>query len=178
MSLSKPPSAGVLLYRPPVDAFEVLLAHPGGPYYSNKDLGAWVIPKGECSDGETHERAARREFEEEVGFPAPEILTSLGKAHQGSGKYVSCFAAPFFESDEWIAHRFAPGRFKLEWPPNSGRFEEFPEVDRIAFFPRDEAIRKILPSQLIWLDRLEELLRQSKRATLLATQRMNFGGRL
>ena len=178
MSPAKSLSAGILLYRHPSDSFEVLLAHPGGPFYVNKDLGSWVIPKGECAEGESAEAAARREFAEEVGFPAPEQLISLGKAHQRAGKYVSCFAAPFSESDEWIAEHFSPGSFRLEWPPSSGRIEQFPEVDRISFFPREEALRKILPSQLVWLDRLEELLRQGKRASLLATHRMNFGGRL
>ncbi len=164
-------SAGILLYRPPIERFEVLLGHPGGPYYADKDLGSWVIPKGEHPHGESPESAARRELGEELGFQLDVPLVPLGRAQQRAGKQVAVYAAPFLETNSWLEKHFRPGRFEMEWPPKSGTQVSFPELDRISFFPREEAIRRILPSQLMWLDRLEDLFRMDRRASILAAPR-------
>lgn len=147
-------SAGILLYRRRLSDVEVLLAHPGGPFWHTRDDGAWGIPKGGIDDGETPEQAARREFEEELGVPATGAMTPLGRLRQKGGKWVEAFA---LEGD------FDPARlnslmFRMEWPPRSGRFSEFPEVDRAAWFGLDVAHRKMLESQRPLLDRLDTLL--------------------
>lgn len=131
----------------------MLLVHPGGPFWKKKDLGAWSIPKGEHDASEAPEDAARREFLEETGVVAPALLVPLGSLRQRGGKVVTAFAA---EGDCDPA-RIRSGLFAMEWPPRSGRMQEFPEVDRAEWFDLAAARDRILPSQLPFLDRLEGL---------------------
>jgi predicted NUDIX family NTP pyrophosphohydrolase len=147
-------SAGILLHRRSGDgALEVLLVHPGGPFWAKKDLGAWSIPKGEYEDGEDALAAARREFAEELGSPAADgELVALGEVRQKSGKVVTAWA---LEGDI-DADAVTSNTFTMEWPPRSGRTREFPEVDRAAWFGLDEARERILPAQAPLLDRLAE----------------------
>lgn len=147
-------SAGLLLYRR-VPSVEVLLAHPGGPLWARRDLGAWSIPKGEYGPEEPPLDAARREFLEELGLPAPAgAVVDLGSVKQSSGKIVAVWA---IESDLDPA-LVRPGMFTMQWPPRSGRTQEFPEVDRVAWFGLPEARDKLLRGQLPFLDRLTESL--------------------
>jgi predicted NUDIX family NTP pyrophosphohydrolase len=150
-------SAGILLFRTPGDGLEVLLVHPGGPFWAKKDLGAWSIPKGGLEDDEEPRRCALRELEEELG-PAPEldsgVLIELGSVRQKGGKLVHAWAA---EAD-FDPATLSSNTFELEWPPRSGRRSEFPEVDRAAWFGPDEARRRILPAQAPLIDRLLERL--------------------
>jgi predicted NUDIX family NTP pyrophosphohydrolase len=129
----------------------VLLVHPGGPFWAKRNEGAWSIPKGEIEPGETALDVALREFEEELGArpPDPEV-TSLGTIRQSGGKVVHAWSA---RGDLDVA-RIKSVPFAMEWPPRSGRMQEFPEVDRAAWFDLDEARRMILPSQLPLLERL------------------------
>ena len=129
----------------------MLLVHPGGPFWAKRDVGAWSVPKGEIEPGETALAVARREFEEELGAPPPEgELISLGTIRQAGGKVVHAWTA---RGDLDVA-RIKSVTFSMEWPPRSGSTQEFPEVDRAAWFDLDEARRMILPSQLPLLDRL------------------------
>jgi len=129
----------------------VLLVHPGGPFWAKRNEGAWSIPKGEIEPGETALDVARREFEEELGASAPDgELTPLGTIRQAGGKVVHAWTARG-DLDAASAHSVT---FSMEWPPRSGRVQEFPEVDRAAWFDLGEARRMILPSQLPLLDRL------------------------
>lgn len=129
----------------------MLLVHPGGPFWAKRNEGAWSIPKGEIEPGETALDVARREFEEELGGPPPgDELTSLGTIRQAGGKVVHAWTAP---GDLDVA-RVRSVTFSMEWPPRSGRMQEFPEVDRAEWFGLDEARRMILPSQLPLLERL------------------------
>jgi predicted NUDIX family NTP pyrophosphohydrolase len=129
----------------------VLLVHPGGPFWAKRNEGAWSIPKGEIEPGETALDVARREFQEELGARPPDgEVMSLGTIRQSGGKVVHAWAAP---GDLDVA-RIASVMFSMEWPPRSGRVQEFPEVDRAAWFDLDEARRMILPSQLPLLERL------------------------
>ena len=146
-------SAGLLLYRRN-DVLEVMLVHPGGPFWAKKDLGAWSIPKGEYAEGEDPLAAARREFEEETGFPAPDNAIALGELKQAGGKMVTAWAA---EGDCDPA-RLVSNTCEIEWPPRSGRKIEIPEVDRAGWFTIDEAGEKILKSQQPFLDWLERKL--------------------
>ena len=146
-------SAGILLHRNRNGAREVLLVHPGGPFWAKKDAGAWSIPKGEYEDGEDARACALREFGEELGAPAPEgELVDLGEVKQRSGKVVTAWA---LEGDADAAH-ITSNTFTLEWPPRSGRLREFPEVDRAAWFALGEAQERILEAQAPLLDRLAE----------------------
>jgi predicted NUDIX family NTP pyrophosphohydrolase len=148
-------SSGILLWRHGADgAPEVLLGHFGGPLWARKDAGAWAIPKGVVEAGETPEQAARREFREELGFPAVGDLVPLGRIRQAGGKYVEAFA---LEGD-LDAAAIRSNSFTLEWPPKSGRMQSYPEIDRAAWFSLTEARRKILPSQAPLLDLFEALL--------------------
>jgi len=140
-------SAGVLLRRP---SGEVLLVHPGGPFWSKRDEGAWSIPKGEYADGEDPEAAARREFAEELGVDAPASLTDLGTVRQKNGKEVRAFLA----SGDLDVAAVVSNTFTMEWPPRSGRTAEFPEIDRAAWFSLDEARAKVNPAQAAFLERL------------------------
>jgi predicted NUDIX family NTP pyrophosphohydrolase len=154
-------SAGILLYRRPggpAGDLEVLLAHPGGPFFANRDLGDWTIPKGEPDNGaEELPAAARREFEEETGTPidpaAPTI--DLGSIIQKGGKVVYGWAVEG-DLDPAGAHS---SEFQIEWPRASGRYVTFPEIDRVEWFDIDEARRRIKPTQVPLIDRLESALR-------------------
>jgi predicted NUDIX family NTP pyrophosphohydrolase len=146
-------AAGILLYRTGSRP-EVLLAHPGGPLWAKRDLGAWTIPKGQFGDDEQPLDAARREFEEEMGSAPAGEFVSLGTIKQPSGKVVHAFAA---ESDFDVA-TVNSNLFSMEWPPKSGGHADFPEVDRAGWFSIAEARRKILKGQAPFLDRLLALL--------------------
>jgi predicted NUDIX family NTP pyrophosphohydrolase len=150
-------SAGLLMYRVRDGELEFLLAHPGGPFWQDRDAGAWTIPKGEIQTGEEPLTAARREFEEEVGFKASGQFIALAPVTQKSGKVVHAWA---FEGDCDPA-AIKSNLFKMEWPPRSGRFQDCPEVDRAAFFRLTEARRKINPAQVALLEELT--LRYRKR---------------
>ena len=146
-------SAGLLLHRRGASGLEVFLVHPGGPFWSRKDAGAWSIPKGEFTAAEDPLAAARREFREETGFdPPPEPPVALGAARQAGGKTVHAWAV----AGDVEAAAVRSNTFEMEWPPRSGRVQEFPEVDRAAWFGLDEARRRILPGQLPLLERLEQ----------------------
>jgi predicted NUDIX family NTP pyrophosphohydrolase len=154
-------SAGILLYRrsgPDDDAFEVLLAHPGGPYFEKKDLGDWTIPKGE-PDGaaEAMPDVARREFAEETGTELdPDTpSTDLGSIVQKGGKVVHAWAIEG-DLDPAAAHS---NEIEMEWPPRSGRWRRFPEIDRVEWFAPAEARRRIKATQVPFIDRLEAALR-------------------
>lgn len=154
-------SAGVLLFRNgSAGDPEFLLVHPGGPYWAKRDLGAWSIPKGQIEDGEDPRDCALREVEEELGtLPplVPEEMITLGSVRQRAGKVVEAWAG---EAD-FDPAQLDSNTFALEWPPRSGREQEFPEVDRAEWFAVDEARRRILPAQAEFLDRLLEHLRGS-----------------
>lgn len=143
-------SAGLLLFRIG-SGVEVLIAHPGGPFWAGRDDGAWSIPKGEYTDDEDPWTAAQREFAEEVGLvpPAGERL-DLGEARQSGGKRVTVFAV---RADLDVAAAQS-NTFTLEWPPRSQQLREFPEVDRVGWFPVEQARAKLLAGQRIFLDRL------------------------
>ena len=145
-------SAGLLLYRMRDGSLEVLLAHPGGPYWARRADGAWSIPTGEVGDGEDPYDAARREFAEELGVPAPADAApiALGEARQKSGKRVVAWAIPG-DLDPESTHS---NTFEMEWPPRSGRRATFPEVDRVAWFDVETARRKLVPGQVPLLDAL------------------------
>lgn len=140
------------MFRRAGGALEVLLAHPGGPFWQNKDAGAWTIPKGEFADAERAIDAAQREFAEETGFAVTPPLLPLGDVVQKSGKRVSAWA---FEG-ECDAGQLRCNEFELEWPPRSGRTQRYPEIDRVAWFGVAEARRKLVPAQCAFLDRLEQ----------------------
>jgi len=147
-------AAGILLFRRGALGLEVLLAHPGGPLWARKDLGAWTLPKGQFTDGELPLDAAKREFAEEMGRPASGEFQPLGTLKQPSGKVIHAWAA---ESDFDVTS-VPSNLFPMEWPPRSGRIMEFPEVDRAGWFPIAEARLKILKGQGPFLDRLLALL--------------------
>ncbi len=156
MRRSKEVSAGLLAYRRE-NGLEVLLAHPGGPFWAKKDDGVWTIPKGLVEPGDALIAAARREFAEETNL-TPEGLTdnaeliALSPVIQKSGKIVHAFA---FEADFDLA-RFASNEFQIEWPPRSGRQQSFPEIDRVAYFTLPIAMVKILPYQRPLLEELAQ----------------------
>jgi predicted NUDIX family NTP pyrophosphohydrolase len=144
-------SAGILVFRrSPQQTLEVLLAHPGGPFWAKKDDGAWTIPKGELGDSEDPLLAARREFEEEMGQPIDGEFIPLGEVTQAGGKRVIAWA---IEGD-FDPARLKSNLFTTEWPPRSGQTQAFPEVDRAAWFDPATARRKILKGQLPFIDRL------------------------
>jgi predicted NUDIX family NTP pyrophosphohydrolase len=145
-------SAGILLYRRRGEVLEVLLAHPGGPYFAAKDLGDWSIPKGEAEPGESLVEVARREFEEETGSPIAAVgLVPLGEIRQKGGKLVHAWAVEG-ELDPATA---SSNEFELEWPPRSGRRIRVPEIDRVEWFDTLEARRRIKAAQAELIDRLE-----------------------
>jgi predicted NUDIX family NTP pyrophosphohydrolase len=144
-------SAGILLYRFRDRELEVLLVHPGGPFWKNKDLGSWSLPKGEYLPQEEPLSAAKREYQEETGFPAPEgNYIPLGELRQAGGKLVTAWAV----EGDCAAHEIRSNSFTMEWPPKSGRTQEFPEVDRAAWFPLASARTKILAGQAPFLEAL------------------------
>jgi predicted NUDIX family NTP pyrophosphohydrolase len=144
-------SAGVLLYRRR-PALEVLLVHPGGPFWARRDEGAWSVPKGLCAPGEDPLAAARRELTEETGCVAAGPFLALTPLRQKSGKVVHAFAA---EGDFDVA-TLVSDTFELEWPRGSGRVRTFPEVDRAAWFGVEEALARILPGQAGFVRELRE----------------------
>lgn len=144
-------SAAVLLYRMTGDVVEVLIGHPGGPFWAKKDDGAWSLPKGEYTDGEDPWEAAQREFDEEVGLPLPDgPRVDLGVRKQPSGKVITAFAVRG-DLDITDAHS---NTFQLEWPRGSGHFREFPELDRVAWVSVADARVKLLKGQVGFLDQL------------------------
>ncbi|NEE00669.1 NUDIX domain-containing protein [Phytoactinopolyspora halotolerans] len=151
-------SAGLLLFRRTAADVEVLLGHMGGPFWARRDAGAWSVIKGEYDDGgEEPIAAARREFTEELGLPAPDLDTDaieLGDVRQSSGKIVTAWAVEADLDPEQIT----PGTFEMEWPRGSGRIREFPEIDRVEWFRFDTARNKIITAQQAFLDRLEHVL--------------------
>ena len=146
-------SAGLLGFRR-TNGLEVLLAHPGGPFWAKKDAGVWTIPKGLAEPGADLLATAQREFAEETNLSPVGGFIALRPVKQKSGKVVHAFA---FEADLDLAS-FASNTFEIEWPPRSGRRASFPEIDRIAYFPMPVAISKILPYQRGFLDELTERL--------------------
>ena len=144
-------SAGLLLFRVRPRGLEVLLAHIGGPYWARKDNGAWTIPKGECGPGEDHQAAALREFEEEMGHPAPLTeMIPLGSVRQAGGKTVVIWAA----EGDFDPATAVSNLFEMEWPPGSGLIQAFPEVDRAGWFDVQLARDTLLRAQGVFLDRL------------------------
>jgi predicted NUDIX family NTP pyrophosphohydrolase len=143
-----------MMYRRKHAELEVFLVHPGGPFFANKDLEAWTIPKGEYLEGEHPLEAAKREFQEETGFPVSETFLYLGSIKQAGGKIVSAWA---FEGDCDPAE-MTSNQCEIEWPPRSGRIITIPEVDRGAWFSIDDARERIKPTQIPLLDRLLEAL--------------------
>jgi predicted NUDIX family NTP pyrophosphohydrolase len=150
-------SAGILLFRRDAGELQVLLVHPGGPYWAKRDEGAWTIPKGECEEGEEPRACALRELGEELGA-APDLdpgaLIELGSVRQKSGKVVEAWAA----EGDFDPAELESNTFELEWPPRSGRRQDFPEVDRAEWFDPGAAREKILPAQAELIDRLRERL--------------------
>lgn len=151
-------SAGIMLYRRSGGVLELLLVHPGGPFWARKDDGAWSIPKGEYEDADDPRAAALREFEEELGQPLPvpdhSALIELGTVRQPGGKTVTAWAA----EGDLDAGAIVSNTFELEWPPRSGRLQQFPEVDRAAWLTVDEARVKILRGQLPLIDALVDTI--------------------
>lgn len=147
-------SAGLLLHRRgPGGEVQVLLGHMGGPFYTRRDAGAWTVPKGEYDPAEPAWEAARREFREELGLPPPEgEAVPLGEVRQAGGKVVTVWAV----AADLDPAAVVPGTFTMEWPPRSGRTEEFPELDRVAWFGLDPAREVIVKAQAAFLDRLAE----------------------
>jgi predicted NUDIX family NTP pyrophosphohydrolase len=148
-------SAGILLWRSRGGRREVLLGHPGGPYFSGKDADHWTVLKGEADPGEDLLAVARREFEEETGSPTPEgPAIELGEIRQKSGKRVLAWAV----EGDLDTQSAVSNSFEMEWPPRSGRMREFPEIDRVEWFGLDDARDKIKAAQAPFLDRLERTL--------------------
>jgi predicted NUDIX family NTP pyrophosphohydrolase len=146
-------SSGILLYRQENDQLEVLLVHPGGPFWKKKDLGAWSIPKGEFED-EDPLSAAKREFEEEIGTPIDGVMIALGPQEQKAGKVVHAWAVEGDLNPEEIRSN----TFEMEWPPKSGRKQAFPEIDRAEWFPVQKALQKINQAQAAFIQELIEKL--------------------
>jgi predicted NUDIX family NTP pyrophosphohydrolase len=153
-------SAGILLYRRVDPRIEVLLVHPGGPYWRNRDEGAWSIPKGEIVEGEEASIAARREFLEETGIAVTGLLEPLGDIRQRGGKRVTAFAV----NGDFDVDALESNTFEIEWPPKSGKLQSFPEIDRAAWFDLPAAHVKILESQRTFLDRLVELVNRGAKS--------------
>jgi predicted NUDIX family NTP pyrophosphohydrolase len=149
-------SAGLLMYRRRHGVLEVLLVHPGGPFWQKKDGGAWSIPKGEYTTGEDPLEEAKREFQEETGLRASGEFVPLSSRKQASGKTITAWA---FEGD-CDASTVKSNTFAMEWPPRSGKREEFPEVDRAGWFSIPDAKVKIIKGQLGFVDELVRILKQ------------------
>ncbi len=147
-------SCGIVLYRYVGDALQVLLTHPGGPFWQHRDAGAWTIAKGEPDAGEADEACARREFREELGADVEGPLMPLGEITQKGGKRVTAFAAP----GDFDVNALVSNPFEMEWPPRSGKMQTFPEVDRAEWMSIETARVKLLPAQVELIDRLVERL--------------------
>ena len=155
-------SAGILVFRRRGD-FEILLAHPGGPFWAKKDAGVWTIPKGLVKSGDDIVAAARREFSEETNLVAKGDLIELAPVRQKSGKLLHAFAL----EEDFDLDPFTSNTFELEWPPRSGRRQSFPEIDRIAYFDLPTAKLKIIPYQLLLLSELEKRMLQFRKNLVL-----------
>ena len=142
------------MYRRPSGVVEVFLVHPGGPFWARKDLGSWSIPKGECSPDENPLEVAKREFEEETGFTAQGNFKEMAEIRQKGGKYVKAWA---LEGD-CDPKAIKSNTFTMEWPPHSGKEQQFPEIDRAGWFTLQQAREKILESQVPLLNQLEGML--------------------
>lgn len=151
-------SAGLLMYRVKNQQPEVFLVHPGGPFWSKKDAGAWSTPKGEVKEGESLLETAQREFAEETGLTPKGPYLDLGSTRLKSGKIVHSWA---FEGD-WNGMLMSIATISIEWPPKSGKFKEFPEVDKAAFFSLEQAKIKIHEAQRVFLTNFESLFTQNK----------------
>lgn len=147
-------SAGIVLYRGSQHGFQVLLAHPGGPFWKNKDDGAWTIPKGEVSDGEDLLEAARREFTEETGRVLSGPFIELSAIKQKGGKTVHAWGC----AGDFDPQDLKCNLFSMEWPPKSGKHKEFPEIDRVQWFTTDEARKKLNAELMILIDELKTKL--------------------
>jgi len=154
--MAKKLSAGLVLYRKRGTEIEVFIVHPGGPFWAKKDDGVWSIPKGEYLDGENPLAVATREFAEETGSQVSGSFIELPAAKQPSGKIIRAWAV----EGDLDASSIRSNHFSLEWPPNSGRMQSFPEVDRALWCSVALARRKLLPGQRVLLDRLEERVRE------------------
>ncbi|NOR64457.1 MAG: NUDIX domain-containing protein [Candidatus Scalindua sp.] len=148
-------SAGILMYRSQKDVLEVLLVHPGGPFWTKKDIGSWSIPKGEYTDTEDPFTVAKREFEEETSFQVDGDFTPLTPLEQPSGKVVSAWTV----EGDCDASKIKSNTFLMEWPPRSGKKQEFPEVDRAEWFTIDTAKKKLLKGQVGFIEELCKLLK-------------------
>src|SRR6266704_2158529 len=167
-------SAGLLMFRRRNDTLEVLLAHPGGPFFRKKDDGVWTIPKGEVEPAEDLLSRARTEFEEEVGIPANGEWIDLGWVKQKGGKTVYAWA---FEGNLPDNFQVCSNNFKMEWPPRSRKMQSFLEVDRVCFFPLEEARRKVKEAQTLFLDRLVEALEGRSREQGAGSSEQGAGSR-
>ena len=148
-------SAGLALYRQTTDILEVLIIHPGGPFWAKKDLGAWSFPKGEYLPEEDPLSAAKREFQEELGTPPPDgDYQDLGEVKQPSGKLVHIWAL----AADFDTKHFKSNSFAMEWPPRSGTMQQFPEADKAVWTPLPLASRKLTKGQVPFLERLAEKL--------------------
>lgn len=154
MAMSKKTSAGILLYRMTENGLEVFLVHPGGPYWQKKDEGAWSVPKGEFEAGEDSLEAAKREFKEETGFDITGDFIELSPLKQPSGKVVYAWAV----EGNIDAKSIRSNMFSMEWPPRSGREQEFPEVDKGGWFTIAQAQNKLLPGQRGFLAQLKKII--------------------
>ncbi len=152
-------SAGLMMYKIGGDVLKVFLVHPGGPFWKNKEDGAWSIPKGEIEEGENLLETAKREFKEEVGFEAKGNFFSLGKIQQKAGKIVHAWA---FEGD-WSGLLMCQSYVEIEWPLRSGKKIKIPEVDKARFFSSEEAKKKINQAQKELIERLEDFLKEKIR---------------
>lgn len=147
------------MFRRKAGGLEVLLVHPGGPFFARKDDGAWTIPKGEVAPGEDLLARAQLEFKEELGFPPNGKWIELGSIKQKGGKTVHAWA---FEGDLDDSFKLQSNTFEIEWPPRSGQRKKFPEIDQAVFFSEELARRKINPAQVALLDRLREVLAEAR----------------
>ena len=155
-------SAGLLMFRRRSSTVELLLVHPGGPFWAKKDVGSWSIPKGEYEEPEDPLETAKREFGEETGFQSREPFLALGTLKQPSGKLITAWA---FEGD-CDPRMLVSNRFELEWPRKSGKMQSFPEIDRAEWFDTAEARRRIIPGQSQFIDEFEAVvLRESSSIT-------------
>ena len=148
-------SAGILMYRLRNEVLEVLLVHPGGPFWTKKDIGSWSIPKGEYTNTEDPFTVAKREFEEETSFQVDGDFTPLTPLKQPSGKVVSAWTV----GGDCDASKIKSNTFLMEWPPRSGKKQEFPEVDRAEWFTIDTAKKKLLKGQVGFIEELCKLLK-------------------
>jgi predicted NUDIX family NTP pyrophosphohydrolase len=151
-------SAGLLMFRRAKIGLELLLVHPGGPFWAKKDDGAWTIPKGEAAAGEDLLTRAQIEFSEELGIKPSGTWIELGSIKQRGGKTVHAWA---FEGDLPAGFKLKSNFFEMEWPPRSGKLQKFPEVDRAEFFPQEIARRKINSAQTVLIDCLCKALKQT-----------------